>query len=140
MQRTHPSEAWSSTGLPRVPTQVPVATPRLSTTHAVVIAVVLAGAVLCLALFSPRGVARLRALQAEEQALTVEVEALRKDNQHRADKAALLRDDVTATQAPARTLVLDKLARDELGYSGKSEVVFQIPVQIPAQVPAKASP
>jgi cell division protein FtsB len=127
MQRNHPSEAWSSTGLPRVPTQLPAAAPRVSTAHAIVIAVVLAGGVLCFALFSPRGVARLRALQAEEQALNAEVGSLRADNQHRADKAALLRDDVAANDAPARALVLEKLARDELGYSGKNEVVFQIP-------------
>jgi cell division protein FtsB len=71
------------------------------------------------ATFSPAGLPRLQHLRAEVRKLDGEVQIARTDNQKLVDDVRVLRGD-----DPASPLVLEKLAREELGYVGKGEIVM----------------
>ena len=79
------------------------------------------------ATFSPAGLPRLQHLRAEVRKLDGEVQIARADNQKLVDDVRVLRGD-----DPASPLVLEKLAREELGYVGKGEIVMTGHVDAPA--------
>ena len=66
--------------------------------------------------------ARLRSLEEEARTLESEVQNARAQNAHLADDVRVLRGDDPGSRA-----MLEKLARDELGYLGKGEVVLVMP-------------
>lgn len=84
-------------------------------------ACVLVGAV---AVFSPSGLARLRRLDDEETALRADVERRTRENEKLVDEIQLLRGDTAASNN-----VLEKRAREELGYVRPGEVLLNVPVE-----------
>ena len=79
--------------------------------------VVVAGVVL----FSPAGLSKLARLQEEERALGGQVAQQRSENTRLVEETRLLRGDSAASK-----LVLEKKAREELGYIGAGEVVVHL--------------
>lgn len=93
--------------------------PRLVVLLAVVVCALIGG----VAIFSPNGFSGLRRLQTEEEALRHDVEQKEAQNKHLADEIEVLRGDDAAARA-----LLEKKAREELGYVGPGEVILKIPI------------
>lgn len=98
-----------------------------------VVAIALCAIIGGIALFSPAGLARLDRLGDEEQALAADVERRTRENEKIADDIQLLRGDT-----PASHNVLEKRAREELGYVRPGEVLMTVPVAPSAAAPAPA--
>ncbi len=90
-----------------------------------VVAIAVCALVGGIAVFSPAGLARLDRLHEEELALTADVERRTRENEKLADEIELLRGDT-----PASNNVLEKRAREELGYIRPGEVVLTVPVAV----------
>ena len=73
-------------------------------------------------LFSPNGLSRLVRLQEEERALTGQVAQKQRENEKLVDETALLKGDTADGK-----LLLEKKAREELGYTRPREVVVVVP-------------
>lgn len=84
-----------------------------------VVCAVVALAVSAYAVLSPSGLPRLRELEGEKAALTADVEKARADNER-------LGRDVKILQGaePESDAVLEKAAREELGWTRPDEVVL----------------
>lgn len=80
-----------------------------------------------IALFSPSGLARLNRLDEEEAALKADVERRTSENETLAEEIELLRGDTAASNN-----VLEKRAREELGYIRPGEVLLTVPVPVDA--------
>ncbi len=78
--------------------------------------------VLGLVLFSPSGVSKLSHLQEEERALGGQAAQKRAENTQMMQETRLLRGDSEASR-----LVLEKKAREELGYIAPGEIVVNLP-------------
>ncbi len=88
-----------------------------------VVAVAACALIGAVALFSPSGLARLNRLDEEEQALKADVERRTRENEKLADDILLLRGDTAASNN-----VLEKRAREELGYLRPGEILLTVPI------------
>jgi cell division protein FtsB len=95
--------------------------------HIVVAAVGVALALLGSAVFSGDGLSRLQRLESEEQTLRAEVDAQRSDNTRVMAEIEQLRGDTPTSQ-----LVLEKRAREDLGYLAPGEVVLHVDAGVAA--------
>ncbi|MDP2341029.1 MAG: septum formation initiator family protein [Deltaproteobacteria bacterium] len=77
--------------------------------------------VVAVGLFSPAGVSKLSRLQEEERVLSGQVAQKRAENTRMIEETHLLRGDSEASR-----LVLEKKAREELGYIAPGEVVVNL--------------
>lgn len=83
------------------------------------VAGIVALAVAAWAVLSPSGLPRLRQLNNEQQALTADVDQARRDNARLEAEVRVLQGDDPASQA-----VLEKAAREELGWVKSDEIVL----------------
>lgn len=83
------------------------------------VAGIVALAVAAWAVLSPSGLPRLRQLKDEQHALTADVEQARRDNARLEAEVRVLQGDEPASQA-----VLEKAAREELGWVKSDEIVL----------------
>lgn len=99
------------------------------------VAGIVALAVVTWAVLSPSGLPRLRQLQEEERSLTADVEEAHREN-------ARLEGEVRVLQGnePTSTAVLEKAAREELGWVKSDEVVLTgLPLTAPPGASAASS-
>lgn len=73
-------------------------------------------------LFSPTGLSRLARMQEEERVLAGQVAQKQKENERLVEETALLKGDSAASK-----MMLEKKAREELGYTKPGEVVVVVP-------------
>lgn len=92
--------------------------------HVLVVGAGLVAVIVGVVLFSPTGLSRLARMQDEERALTGQVAQKQKENERLVDETRLLQGDT-----PASKDVLEKKAREELGYTKPGEVVVVVPAE-----------
>ena len=90
-----------------------------------VLAILLIGGVVLLAMLGPNGIVVYRQKRAEMDALQSEVDRLQKENAQFAERIKQLKSDPSA---------IEKEAREQLHYTRKGEVIFVAPA--PPQKPA----
>lgn len=90
--------------------------------HILVVGAGLVAVTVGVVLFSPTGLARLARLEEEESTLNGQVAQKQKENELLVEETRLLRGD----SADSRR-VLEKKAREELGYLAPGEVVVVVP-------------
>lgn len=90
--------------------------------HVLVVGAGLVAVIVGVVLFSPTGLSRLARMEEEERVLTGQVAQKQRANERLADETRLLQGDT-----PASKDVLEKKAREELGYTKPGEVVVVVP-------------
>jgi cell division protein FtsB len=101
-----------------------------------VVAAGIAAVVIAIMVLSPAGMARLSALRAEQADLEVELESSRAANIAAEQRVRDLRPELAPVDARAEAEqrqrnVLEKLAREELGYLAPGEVTVTVPATTP---------
>ncbi len=90
--------------------------------HVLVVGAGLVAVIIGVALFSPTGLSRLARMQEEERALTGQVAQKQKENERLVEETRLLQGDSDVSKD-----VLEKKAREDLGYTRPGEVVVVVP-------------
>ncbi len=92
--------------------------------HVLVVGAGLTAVIVAVVLFSPQGLARLTRMRGEERALAGQVAQKQSENERMVEETRLLRGDSDASR-----LMLEKKAREELGYTAPGEIVVNLPAE-----------